>query len=89
MIDQSELWDKNIFKRISKCFINSKGRFKNEIFAIYEDGTREVIFSYDPNKYEFTHEEFIGKSKIEAVFYCDRKNRPMSHGYHGRTYSRW
>ena len=85
MEDQSKLLDIHMDKIISKCFINSRSRFKNEIFAIYEDGTREVIFTYNPNKYDFTHGEFLGKTKLEAVFYCDRSMRPMSHNYYRRT----
>ena len=75
MLDQEwlSLLDANMDKKIAKCFINDKGRFRKEVFVIYTDGTRERIYTYDQNKYEFAHTEFIGKTKLEAVFYCDRK----------------
>lgn len=69
--------DENMDKKITKCFINNKSRFRNEIFVIYEDDNREVIFRYNPNKLEFDHSEFIGKTKLEAVFMCDRR-KPLS-----------
>lgn len=67
--------DENMRKIISKCFINPKSRFRNEVFVIYEDGTREVIFGYDPYKLDYDYNELIGKSKIEAIFEYDRKLR--------------
>ena len=70
-VNWESLLDPNMDKVIDKCFINNKGRFRNEIFAIYKDGSREVIFSYDPNKLNFDHIDFIGKTKLDAVFYCD------------------
>ena len=72
-MDQSHLLDPHLYKVISKCYINRKGYDRNEIFVIYTDGAREVIWTYDPSRYDFNHEEFIGKTKIESVFYCDRK----------------
>lgn len=68
--------DENLYKLISKCFINNKRLDLAEIFVIYVDGTRERIWSFNPMKYEFDRGEFLGKTKIEAVFYCDRK-KPM------------
>lgn len=85
-IMQEDLLDKNIDKRISKCFINDKGRFKKEVYVIYEDNARESIHTFNPNKFDFDHSEFIGKTKLEAVFYCDRK-KPMSDNPYG-IYSR-
>ena len=67
------LLDENMDKMIVKCYVNSNGRFKNEIFAIYEDGSREVIYSFNPAKIDFDGREFIGKTKLAAVFHCDRK----------------
>ena len=81
--DQMELWDKNFDKKIAKAFINSKGRYKNEVFVIYEDGTREVIIIYDPNRMEYSHTDFIGKSKAEAIFEHDRKRNSTSKDYYG------
>lgn len=70
---QHEFLDKNLYKVISKCFINNRNHNVSEVFAIYADDTREVIWTYNPARYTFDHREFIGKTKIEAVFYCDRK----------------
>lgn len=72
-MDQSHLLDPNLYKIISKCYINKKGNDRNEIFAIYTDDSRETIWTYDPARYDFDRYEFIGKTKIESVFYCDRK----------------
>ena len=72
-MDQSHLLDPHLYKAISKCYINRKGHDRNEIFVIYTDGAREAIWTYDPSRYDFSREEFIGKTKIESVFYCDRK----------------
>lgn len=72
-MDQYELLDTNLYKVISKCFINSKRSDASEIFVIYADDSREIIWTYNPMRYNFDHREFIGKTKIEAVFYCDRK----------------
>ena len=72
-MDQRDLVDVNLYKVISKCFINKKSSDTAEIFVIYADGDRENIWTYNTLRYEFTHHEFIGKTKIEAVFHCDRK----------------
>ena len=72
-MDQRDLLDSNLYKTIVKCFINKKQPDISEIFAIYADDTRETIWTYNPMRYDFSHREFIGKTKIEAVFYCDRK----------------
>ena len=72
-MDQRELLDTNLYKVISKCFINNKRPDIAEIFVIYTDDDREIIWTFNPMRYEFNHQEFIGKTKIEAVFYCDRK----------------
>ena len=65
--------DINLYKQISKCFINNKRQDMSEIFVIYSDRSRERIWSFNPLKYDFDHKYFNGKTKIEAVFYCDRK----------------
>lgn len=70
---QSHLLDPHLYKIISKCYINKKDYDRNTIFVIYDDGNRENIWTYDPSRYDFYKDEFIGKTKIEAVFYCDRK----------------
>lgn len=73
-MDQQDLLDVNLYKVISKCFINKKQPDKSEIFVVYVDGSRETIWTYNPIRYGFSHHEFIGKTKIEAVFYCDGKS---------------
>lgn len=65
--------DTKMYNVISKCFINNKRFDMSEIFVIYEDGSRERIWSFNPAKYDFDYREFKGKTKLEAVFYCDRK----------------
>lgn len=72
-MDQKELLDPNLHKIISKCFIHNKRQNLSEIVVIYIDGVRERIWSFDPTRQTFDYQEFIGKTKIEAVFYCDRK----------------
>lgn len=69
----NHLVDKNLYNIISKCFINNKRPDMSEIFVIYENGARERIWSFNPARYIFDNRYFIGKTKIEAVFYCDRK----------------
>ena len=73
MFDQAELLDKNLYKIISKCYINNKRPDMSEIHVIYRDDTRENIWTFNPFRYDFNNRVFIGMSKIEAVFYCDRK----------------
>ncbi len=64
--------DPKLYNVISKCFINNKYHDVSEIFVIYDNGSRERIWSFNPARYNFDHRDFIGKTKIEAVFYCDR-----------------
>ena len=75
MNKQEQLLDPNLYKVIGKCFVNNKHPMLSEIFVIYTDDSRERIWSFNPMRHDFDHREFIGKSKIEAVFYCDRKER--------------
>lgn len=72
-MNQEDLLDPNLYKVISKCFINNKRPDMSEIFVIYADGVRETIWTFNPMRYEFNHRDFVGMTKIEAVFYCDRK----------------
>lgn len=65
--------DTKLYNIISKCFINAKRFDTAEIIVIYEDSSRERIWTFNPTKYDFDYRDFVGKSKIEAVFYCDRK----------------
>lgn len=72
-MDQQNLLDTNLHKVISRCFINKRHADASEIFVIYADDSRETIWTYNSLRYDFDHREFVGKTKIEAVFYCDRK----------------
>ena len=72
-MDQQELLDKNLYKVISKCYINSKRPDISEIHVIYTDNTRENIWTFNPTRYDFDNRPFVNMTKIEAVFYCDRK----------------
>lgn len=72
-MNQEHLLDPNLYKVISRCFINNRRPDATEIHVIYSDDTRENIWTFNPMRYDFNHQEFIGKTKIEAVFYCDRK----------------
>ena len=72
-MSQRDLVDVNLYKVIAKCFINKKSSDVSEVFVIYADGSRETIWTYNSTRYVFSHHEFLGKTKIEAVFYCDRK----------------
>ena len=73
MLNQEHLIDGNLYKIITKCFINNKRPDSSEIFVIYSDDSRERIWTFDPSRFTFDHREFVGKTKIESVFYCDRK----------------
>ena len=77
MNKQEQYLDPNLYKVIDSCFVNNRRPELSEIFVIYVDGSRERIWSFNPMRYEFDHREFLGKTKIEAVFYCDRK-KPRS-----------
>ena len=72
-MNRENLLDANLYKVIFRCFINNKRPDMSEIHAVYTDDTRENIWTFNPMRYDFNHQEFIGKTKIEAVFYCDRK----------------
>lgn len=72
-MSQEYLYDPHLHKVISSCYINKKSQYLSEIFVIYTDGARETIWTFNSARYDFDHHEFIGKTKIEAVFHCDRK----------------
>ena len=75
-MDQRNLLDNNLYNIISKCFIHNKRQNVSEIIVVYDNGTREKTWTFNPMRYIFDYQEFIGKTKIEAVFYCDRKCSP-------------
>ena len=60
-------------RKIVSCFINKTEFGYNEIYVIYDDSSREVIWHYDPTRFNFDYKAFIGMTKLEAAFYCDRK----------------
>lgn len=70
---QRDLLDVNLYKTILKCYVNNRRSDVSEIFVVYADGVRETIWTFNPQRYDFNHHDFIGKTKIEAIFYCDRK----------------
>lgn len=72
-MDQRNLVDANLYKVISKCYINNRRPDMSEIHVIYIDDIRENIWTFNPLRYDFNNRDFVGKTKIEAVFYCDRK----------------
>lgn len=78
-MDQQHLLDPNLHKIISKCYINKKRPDRCEIYVVYIDNTKEPIWTYNPMRYDFDHCEFLGKTKIEAVFHCDRKEPRSIH----------
>lgn len=68
-----DLLDPNLYNVISKCYVTTKRQNLAEIFVIYINGARERIWTFNPMRYTFDYQNFIGMTKIEAVFYCDRK----------------
>ena len=69
----SELIDYNLYEIITNCILHKVSPGSTEIIVTYENGEEERIWTYDPKRYSFNYREFVGMTKIEAVFYCDRK----------------
>ena len=72
-MSQNELLDPHLHKVISKCYIHRRRTDKSEISVVYTDGARETIWTYNPLRHDFDYGEFLGMTKIQAVFYCDRR----------------
>jgi hypothetical protein len=72
-MNQNELLDPNLYEIIKRCSIQKKSSKISEIVVTYENGVKERIWTFNPNRYKFDYRYFLGKSKIEAVFYCDRQ----------------
>lgn len=72
---QKDLVDHNLYETIVKCKLQRKSQNMIEIQVTYANGKRERIWTFDSGRNTFDPQEFIGKTKIEAVFYCDR-SRP-------------
>lgn len=49
-----------------------------EIFVIYEDGSRERIWTFDPAKYDFDHRDFIVKTKKKLCFIATEINKRLN-----------
>lgn len=73
-MSQNELLDPHLYKTISKCYISKRRPDRNEISVVYTDGKKENIWTYNPMRYDFDYCEFLGMTKIQAVFHCDRKH---------------
>ena len=71
-MSQNELLDPHLYKAISKCYIHKRRTDKSEISVVYTDGVKETVWTYNPMRYDFEYRDFLGMTKIEAVFYCDR-----------------
>ena len=72
-MNQNELLDTNLYEIIVHCKFHKLNVNATEIIVIYENGRKERIWTFDPKRYSFNYREFEGMTKIEAVFYCDRK----------------
>lgn len=71
-IQYPELIDPNLYEVIIGCKIRNRKSGLLEIIVTYENGVEERIWTYKASKYTFNYLDFIGMTKIEAVFYCDR-----------------
>lgn len=71
---QNELLDSNLYELITDCMLQKVSSINTEIIVTYENGYKERIWTYDPKRYSFNYRDFIGMTKIQAVFYCDRKS---------------
>lgn len=72
---QNELIDPNLYEVIIECKFKNRKVGKTEfieIIVLYENGKEERIWTYNAAKYLFDRLDFIGMTKIEAIFYCDR-----------------
>ena len=73
----NNLVDENMNKKIRSCFIDDGRYYIKKISVVYEDGTQEYIWTYDSRKIDFSYRDFIGMTKIEAVFHCDKKTNEL------------
>lgn len=74
MINQNGLLDPNLYELIVHCKFHKLNSTETEIIVTYENGDKERIWTFNPNRYSFNYREFEGMTKIQAVFYCDRKH---------------
>jgi hypothetical protein len=54
---------------IKECTIERNTEFGavNKVNVVYEDGSTEELFSYFPDELSFEEEEFIGRTKQQAM----------------------
>ena len=71
--NQNELLDPNLYELIVQCVLQKITSTETEVIVTYENGDTERIWTFNPVRYSFNYREFIGMTKIQAVFYCDRK----------------
>ena len=71
--NQNGILDENLYEVIIDCNIKRISTRISQISVMYENGRRERIWTFNHTRYDFDYMDFIGMSKIEAVFYCDRK----------------
>lgn len=71
-MEHQALLDENTHEVIIFCKLNRKNREWTEIIVTYENGVTERIWTFNHNRYNFDFHDFVGMTKIEAVFYCDR-----------------
>jgi hypothetical protein len=76
---QNELLDSNLYELITNCVLQKVSVNSTEIVVTYENGYTERIWTYDPKRFSFNYRDFIGMTKIQAVFYCDRKSPRRTH----------
>lgn len=69
----TELLDTNLYEVIADCTIKCKKMGVAEIVVEYANGTKERIWTYNTKRHAFNNLDFIGMTKIEAIFFCDRK----------------
>ena len=72
--NQNELLDPNLYELIVQCVLQKISATETEVIVTYENGDTERIWTFNPNRYSFNYREFVGMTKIQAVFYCDRKS---------------
>ena len=72
-MNQRELLDFNLYSLITNCVLQKRSSVDTEIIVTYENGEKERIWTFDPKRYSFNYRDFVGMTKIQAVFYCDRK----------------
>ena len=71
--NQNEIIDDNLYETIIDCNIKRVSSRLAQITVMYENGVKERIWTFNYSRYNFDYIDFIGMTKIEAIFYCDRK----------------